>query len=211
MLELANSAISSLQLVEQINLFRKEELRSDLVHSDLLKVIRDEFEEEINEGEISLVEYKDKKGELRPMFNLTTSQAKQVLVRESKMVRKAVIAYIEKLEDMLKPKELTRKELALMVVKAEEEKEQLLLQVDNLSTALDTLVEWVSILKVANKNKISEKNFDWHLLKAKSNQMGFTIKKAESPRYGYQNLYHVAVFKACYPEYNYSFIDKMKY
>ena len=38
------------------------------------------------------------------MFELTLSQAKQVLVRESKFVRKAVIAYIEKLETALKVK-----------------------------------------------------------------------------------------------------------
>lgn len=36
------------------------------------------------------------------MFELTPSQAKQVLVRESKSVRKAVIAYVEKLEAKVK-------------------------------------------------------------------------------------------------------------
>lgn len=97
--------MTSLELVKEINLFREQEgNRSELKHSDLLKVIRDEFEDEINEGKISPVEYKDAKGEMRPMFVLTLSQAKQVLVRESKFVRKAVIAYIEKLETALKGK-----------------------------------------------------------------------------------------------------------
>ena len=97
--------MTSLELVKEINLFREQEgNRSELKHSDLLKVIRDEFEDEINEGKISSVEYKDAKGEMRPMFELTLSQAKQVLVRESKFVRKAVIAYIEKLETALKGK-----------------------------------------------------------------------------------------------------------
>lgn len=95
--------ITSLELVKEINVFRKEEGdRAELKHSDLLKIIRDEFEEEINEGKISLVEYKDKKGENRPMFELTFNQAKQLLVRESKYVRKAVIRYIEKLENEIK-------------------------------------------------------------------------------------------------------------
>lgn len=98
--------MTSLELVKEINLFREQEgNRAELKHSDLLKVIRDEFEDEINEGKISPVEYKDAKGEMRPMFSLTLSQAKQVLVRESKFVRKAVIAYIEKLEQALKEKE----------------------------------------------------------------------------------------------------------
>lgn len=97
--------LTSLELVREINVFRQEEgNRSELKHSDLLKIIRDEFEEEINGGKISCVEYKDAKGEMRPMFILTLSQAKQVLVRESKFVRKAVIAYIEKLENALKQK-----------------------------------------------------------------------------------------------------------
>lgn len=95
--------LTSLELVKEINLFREQEgNRSELLHKDLLKIIRDEFSEEINEGKISPVEYMDAKGENRPMFVLTLSQSKQVLVRESKFVRKAVIAYIEKLENAIK-------------------------------------------------------------------------------------------------------------
>lgn len=95
--------ITSLELVEQINLFRsKENNRAELKHYDLLKIVRDEFSEEINEGKISAVAYKDSKNESRPMFILTFSQAKQVLVRESKAVRKAVIKYLEELENKLR-------------------------------------------------------------------------------------------------------------
>lgn len=94
--------ITSLELVEQINFFRKEEgKKTKTQHYDLLKIIRDEFEEEINQGKISVVTYTDKKGEDRPMYILTLSQAKQVLMRESKFVRRAVIHYIEDLEKQL--------------------------------------------------------------------------------------------------------------
>lgn len=94
--------ITSLEILEQINIFRKQEgNRAELQHRDLLKIIRDEFEEEINEGKISPVTYKDKKGEERPMFKLTIPQAKQILLRESKFVRKAMIHYLEELEDRL--------------------------------------------------------------------------------------------------------------
>ena len=97
------NTITSMELLEQINLFREQEgNRAKLQHYDLLKVIRDEFEEEIDAGKISAVEYKDKKGEKRPMFILTFNQAKQILMRESKFVRKAVIHYIEELENKLK-------------------------------------------------------------------------------------------------------------
>ena len=95
--------ITTLELVEQINYFRSEiEGKKELKHYDLLKIIRNEFDEEIDEGKISAVNYRDKKGEERPMYNLTLSQAKQVLIRESKPVRKAVIKYIEYLELKLK-------------------------------------------------------------------------------------------------------------
>lgn len=91
--------ITSLELLEQINIFRREEgNKSELLHKNLLAIIRDEFEEEINELKIQPVEYTDKKGEKRPMYILTLNQAKQVLMRESKYVRRAVILYLEKLE-----------------------------------------------------------------------------------------------------------------
>lgn len=92
----------------------------------------------------------------------------------------------------------------------EEQKQKLLLEnkVENLSTALDSLSEWTSIIKVCQFNKVKESKFDWRKLKAKSLELGFEIKKAESRRFAYQNLYHVNVFKACYPQYNYSFLNK---
>jgi hypothetical protein len=96
------NTISSLELVKQINLFREQEgNRTELEHKNLLAIIRDEFEDEINELKIQPVTYKDKKGESKPMFVLTISQAKQVLLRESKFVRKAIISYFEVLEKNL--------------------------------------------------------------------------------------------------------------
>ena len=94
--------ITSLELVDQINFFRKEEgKKTETQHKTLLEIIRNEFEEEINEQKILPVTYKDKKGEDRPMYILNLSQAKQVLMRESKFVRRAVIHYIEDLEKQL--------------------------------------------------------------------------------------------------------------
>lgn len=102
--ELQNkNTFTSLELTELINQFRREEGdRKELEHKDLLKIIRLEFEEEINGGKISPVEYTDKKGEKRPMFILDLQQSRQVLVRESKFVRKAVIKYIDELENKLR-------------------------------------------------------------------------------------------------------------
>ena len=120
--------ITSLELLDQINIFRNQEgNRAVLQHKDLLKIIRNEFEEEINEGKISLVEYKDKKGELRPMYILTYNQAKQVLLRESKFVRRAVIHYVERLEEELQKDFIEKYERQLLgfdeLVKRNEELE----------------------------------------------------------------------------------------
>ena len=92
------------------------------VNGQNILLVKDEFNIQVNEGKISLVEnkiistsvegifettYKDDKGELRPMFILTIDQAKQVLLRESKVVRKAVIQYLNLLEKRIR--ELERK------------------------------------------------------------------------------------------------------
>lgn len=137
--------ITSLELLKEVNKLReleynykvenglelgKVELKNgrytELKHNDLLKIIRDEFEEEINEGKISSVDYIDNKGEKRPMYILILSQAKQIFSRESKFVRKRMIKYIEKLEqEIKKPKEYTIKELLQMQLESIEKIEQL--------------------------------------------------------------------------------------
>ena len=137
---LSKESINSKDLLKQINYFREMEYQKkkennlltevqkkrghyiELQHNDLLKKIRDEFNIQVNEGKISLVEnkiiptsvegifettYKDEKGEFRTMFILTIDQAKQVLLRESKVVRKAVIQYLNLLEKRIR--ELERK------------------------------------------------------------------------------------------------------
>ncbi len=98
--------ITSLELVDQINFFRKEEgKKKDLRHDTLLNIIRDEFEEEIQDQKI-LELFRDVEvgnGAIKksPYYILNLSQAKQVLMRESKFVRRAVIHYIEELEKQL--------------------------------------------------------------------------------------------------------------
>ena len=94
--------ITSLELVGQINFFRQEEGRVDLAHYDLLKIIRDEFAEEIGQGEISFSSYTSEQNKRLPMYKLTTLQAKQLLARESKHVRKALLIYIERLENIIR-------------------------------------------------------------------------------------------------------------
>ena len=122
-------SITSLELLKEINFFRKKEreengndsrLLKDCSHDNLLKTIREEFSDEIDAVELNESKYYSN-GKEYPMFVLTFSQSKQVLLKESKYVRKAVLQYIEKLEKELKevlPK-LTEMEIILKVVSSQ--------------------------------------------------------------------------------------------
>lgn len=100
-----NKTITSLELVEQINLFRKEEGKEiSLRHDTLLNIIRDEFEEEIGLQKILETQYTHPQNKQKyPMFELTITQGKQVLLRESKFVRRHVVAWLERFEESNKP------------------------------------------------------------------------------------------------------------
>lgn len=92
--------VTSLELVDMINAFRKMEGRTaELRHREMLRTIRDEFEEEIAQCKIAQCSYINENNRNMPMFELTPKQAMQVLVRESRFVRKAVIDYLYRLEE----------------------------------------------------------------------------------------------------------------
>lgn len=183
------NVFTSLELVELINEYRqKEGDRKELLHKTMLEIIRDEFEEEINEQNILPVEYKDKKGESRPMFMLDLSQSRQVLVRESKFVRKSVIAYIDKLEEKIKsiiPQDYPSA-LRALADKAEETqrlllanqiKDQQIAELKPKATYYDLILQCNSLLSVTEIAKdygMSAKGFNQklHSLSIQYNQRG---------------------------------------
>jgi Rha family phage regulatory protein len=150
-----------------------------------------------------VVEYMDAKGESRPMYLLDKKQTLLLVSGYNALLRLKIIDRWEELERQSGAPR-TLREALLLAAKLEEEREMALLHVDNLNTVLDNLLDWVSIIKVATFNGVRETRFNWRVLKSKSEELGFAIKKAESPRFGYQNLYHITVFKACYPQFNYN-------
>jgi len=95
-------SITSLELLEQINIFRNKEKRSKMRHFDLLKIIDKEFQEEIQQRKISLLqkEIKVNNGGYKTIdcYILTLKQSLRVLTKESRFVRGKVFDYIEKLE-----------------------------------------------------------------------------------------------------------------
>ena len=83
--------ITSLELLKQINTFREQEGKPKMKHKTLLDIIRKELYKEINEQKLLPISYTDTKNRKKPMYTLTFSQGKRVLLRESPTVRQAVI------------------------------------------------------------------------------------------------------------------------
>ena len=109
---LANKeTVTSLELLEQINIFREQEGKSKLEHYQILRKIRDEF----TADKIIVSKYKDKTGKENDMYILTFNQSRQLATRESKKVRTAIFEYIEKLENaIIKVQEQKRNEARLL-------------------------------------------------------------------------------------------------
>ena len=195
------TTMTSVQLVEVINEYRKVEGNETVLrHVDFLIKIEKELD---SDCEIFRSEYKATNGQIYRCYNLPKDECMLMLMSESRIVRKGVLARLNELE--LKTKiPVTFREALLLAAEQQAVIEQQALKINNLDTVLDNLLDWVSIIKIAKFNKVSETYFNWRKLKNKSDELGFAIKKAESPRYGYQNLYHLTVFKACYPSFNYN-------
>lgn len=158
---------TSIELVDVINHFRAiDGKKNNLLHKNLMAVIREEFSEEINELNFSPVSYQDKKGEFRPMYNLTSSQAKQVLVRESKAVRRAVIQMLEYLENehstnivsvVLDRQEAYKLENSF-INDTINKMAQVLLQIDNLHEKKTMLIRMANIIDGSQSNLLIRNN-----------------------------------------------------
>ncbi len=142
-------SMTSLELLKEINFFRKKEreengndsrLLKDCSHDNLLKTIREEFSEEIGVVELNESKYYSN-GKEYPMFVLTLSQAKQVLLKESKYVRKAVLKYIENLEEQLK-KPLSVEE---MIIKQAQSVLELKKEVSEIRNDVKTVINTVTL------------------------------------------------------------------
>lgn len=129
--------ITSLEIVSEINKFRKEEgNKNELRHDNLLQIIRDEFSEEISFLKIQESTYKNDRGREYPMFILSLNQAKQILMRESKFVRKAMINYIEKLEEQIK-NPFANLSIQQMMIATLQEQEKIVDRVEVLENKVD--------------------------------------------------------------------------
>jgi hypothetical protein len=197
---------SSVYLVEQINLFRKEEGKSDLRHSDFITKIELEFEEEIGERNISLTSYLDKSNRQSKCYDLNFEQSLQLLMSESKTVRKQVVQVLKSQHEQINKIQVptTFKEALLLAVEQQEKIEQLELETKTLEIELDKSHEWISIKKVAHANSVHWKSLEWKKLKDVSKITGYLPKKIFDANFpAGVNAYHVSAWKIVYPNLKY--------
>ena len=110
---LANKeTVTSFELLEQINIFRKQEGNdTELSHNTLLRNIR----EEIGLKFIVQSSYINSQNKKQPMYVLTLKQALRISTKESRFVRGKVFEYIDKLESaIIKLQEQKRNEARLL-------------------------------------------------------------------------------------------------
>ena len=171
LMKIENGKVTSLELLKEINFFRSTSSDyKELRHDTLLNIIRDEFEEEIGIQEILETYYVTSQNKKAPLFRLTINQSKQVLVRESKIVRKAVIKRLDELEKIYIQKEKNNfeynKRVSIDVKK----------MADSLFTkdkgVLSTVIAEINNTSAIKMNKFLEKSnviakvddgFGWHL------------------------------------------------
>ena len=99
--------------------------------------------------------------------------------------------------------QLSRKELLLMALQAEEEKERLEIEnrqkqllLGQKTEQLDESKEWYSIKRWAKEHGMNWLSINWRKMKALSYELGYDIKKVFDANYGQVNIYNVKVFEA---------------
>ena len=118
--------VTSLELVDQINIFRKEDGNNSVLrHADLLKKIEAEFAEEIDQRIISPVSYKGGNGQQRKMYELSGDDALQLLNSESRFVRKQTVKLIRGMEEEISKMKLPQTKMEWIEFSMEQEKENL--------------------------------------------------------------------------------------
>lgn len=116
-------------------------------HNDVMKAIRkmEPAWYKINEGNFSLVEYKDKKGETRPCYSLNKEECLYIATKFNDEARAKLIKRWKELEEQHRKPSVPQNYLEALksLVKAEEEREQL---------ALENKQQQATILTISKEN-----------------------------------------------------------
>ena len=175
--ELRNkNEVTSLELLKEINRYREMEYNykiennielgkvekkngrfTELTHDNLLKILRDEFNGEIGQGNIYESSYVNSQNKNQLMYIISLEYCKLILMRESKFVRKGVLEYIHKLENenkKLKENISMKDSLLLNIIKSNND-------IERAEAVNKYEIEYVKPLEIENekqKEEIKEQN-----------------------------------------------------
>lgn len=125
-------------------------------HADVMKAIRkmEPAWSKINEGNFSLVDYQDKKGETRPCYSLNKEECLYIATKFNDEARAKLIKRWKELEEQHQKPSVPQNYLEALksLVKAEEEKQQLALE----NKQKDETIITISKANVELGNKITE-------------------------------------------------------
>lgn len=125
-------------------------------HADVMKAIRkmEPAWSKINEGNFSLVDYQDKKGETRPCYSLNMEECLYIATKFNDEARAKLIKRWKELEEQHQKPSVPQNYLEALksLVKAEEEKQQLALE----NKQKDETIITISKANVELGNKITE-------------------------------------------------------
>ena len=153
--------MNHVELCELINKLRSEEGRRILDKSDFLKKVKKEIKTmQIlgleDDGNFSVVEYKDKKGEMRPTISMNKDGILQMCASESVYVRVKMVEYIKALEKKLKEQTLPSYQIEDKIkraetwIKEETERQQLYLENQELKQEIEELEEYKMFKSMIN-------------------------------------------------------------
>lgn len=147
--------------------------------------------------------YQDAKGENRPCYKVTKLGCD--FLANKFTGEKGILftaRYVKRFDEMEKgqvPKDFPS---ALRAYADEVERRQIAeKEKEKLQIELDYSKDWYSIKRVAAINGVDWKIFNWRLLKEKSIELGYGVKKIFDANYGEVNTYHREVWEVAYPEY----------
>jgi phage regulator Rha-like protein len=172
-------------------------------HAHIMRDIRvmEEAWEKVNGSKFGLVEYLDAKGEKRPQYVLTKTECLYIATKFNDEARARLVLRWEELE---KERQAQLPKTFAQALRLAAEQQELIeaqaAQVQSLEQSLDVSEQWISIVRAAKELGVKETVFNWRVLKDYSLANGIEVKTAPCPRFVTKKLYHVSVFRKCYPD-----------
>jgi Rha family phage regulatory protein len=153
--------------------------------------------EKVNGSKFGLVEYKDAKGENRPMYSLTKEESLYVVSKYDDEVRARLIRRWRELEKQNQAKPLSMVEISLIHAKALVEQERISKEhqqrIDALEAKVLTRPEYYSVAGYARLKGYYVGTKQASAIGRKASRLcksrGIEIEKTNDPRWGYVNVY----------------------